>query len=90
MSPRHIPLAGIVLLLLLAGIVGTVFFQQEHSLLSPPENSMESEIAAVPGDKQSEILARGRMIIATDAAYPPNSELVPGAVRRAGTQCDRS
>lgn len=51
---------------------------------------MELETAAVPGDKQSEILARGRMIIATDAAYPPNSELVPGAVRKAGTQCDRS
>ncbi len=34
-----------------------------------------------------EILARGTMIVSTDPAYPPQSELVENATRAAGTKC---
>jgi len=90
MSSRYIPLAGIVLLLLFLSILGSSFLLQTHPRLSPPENYGEPDMAATPGDKLGEVLSRGRMIIATDAAYPPNSELVPGARRKGGTRCDRS
>ncbi len=40
-----------------------------------------------PQDKLAEILARGTLIISTDPAYPPQSELVEGAQRPADTKC---
>lgn len=42
---------------------------------------------APPSDKLAEILARGTIIISTDPAYPPQSELVEGATRPADTKC---
>jgi polar amino acid transport system substrate-binding protein len=38
-------------------------------------------------DKLSEITARGRLIVASETAYPPQAELIPGAARAAGTRC---
>ncbi len=41
----------------------------------------------VPADKLLEIMARGRMIIAVEAEYPPMSELIKGAKRSSETKC---
>lgn len=38
-------------------------------------------------DLLTKILARGTLVVATDPAYPPQSELVEGAQRAAGTKC---
>ena len=38
-------------------------------------------------DKLAEILKRGTLIVSTDPAYPPQSQLVEGAQRPAGTKC---
>jgi polar amino acid transport system substrate-binding protein len=43
--------------------------------------------AAPANDKLGEILARGTLIISTDPAYPPQSELVENAQRPANTKC---
>jgi polar amino acid transport system substrate-binding protein len=48
----------------------------------------EAETTLAPSDDLlSRILARGTLVIATDPAYPPQSELVPGAGRAANTGC---
>jgi polar amino acid transport system substrate-binding protein len=47
-------------------------------------------IAAAPtvtSDKLSEIMERGRLIIASETAYPPQSELLPDAQRAENTTC---
>ncbi|MCS7178208.1 MAG: transporter substrate-binding domain-containing protein [Anaerolineae bacterium] len=38
-------------------------------------------------DKLAEVLARGTLVVSTDPAYPPQSELVEGAQRAAYTRC---
>jgi polar amino acid transport system substrate-binding protein len=43
--------------------------------------------APPPQDKLAEILDRGRLIIATDPDYPPQSQLRPEAIRAANTRC---
>lgn len=43
--------------------------------------------ASPPNDKLSTILARGILVIATDADYPPQSRLIPGVGRDASTRC---
>jgi polar amino acid transport system substrate-binding protein len=40
-----------------------------------------------PADQLAEILARGTILMATDVAYPPQSQIVEGAVRPADTKC---
>ncbi len=40
-----------------------------------------------PQDKLAEILARGTLVVSTDPAYPPQSELKPDGVRAEGTKC---
>lgn len=40
-----------------------------------------------PADKLAEILARGTLIVSTDPAYPPQSELVENATRAENTKC---
>jgi polar amino acid transport system substrate-binding protein len=80
MAYRRIALAGIIIAVLLCTIL-------VGSLILP------REVAPTPvaqGDKLDDILARGKMVIATDAAYPPNSELKPGANRSAATKCARN
>jgi polar amino acid transport system substrate-binding protein len=42
---------------------------------------------AVAKDKLAEILARGTLVISTDPAYPPQSQLVEGGQRAANTKC---
>lgn len=42
---------------------------------------------AAATDKLAEILARGTLIVSTDPAYPPQSELVEGGQRAASTKC---
>lgn len=77
MSTRRIAFAGIIVALLLCIVV-------VYAFNLPPVSP------APPDDKLSEILARGRLVIATDAAYPPNSALKPGAVRAADTRCSKN
>jgi len=43
--------------------------------------------ASTAKDKLSEILARGTLIVSTDPAYPPQSQLVEGGARAANTKC---
>ncbi len=38
-------------------------------------------------DKLAEILARGTMVVSTDPAYPPQSQLAEGGARAANTKC---
>lgn len=40
-----------------------------------------------PADKLAEILARGTLVVSTDPAYPPQSELVENATRAENTKC---
>lgn len=40
-----------------------------------------------PQDKLAEVLARGTLVVSTDPAYPPQSQLVEGAQRLANTKC---
>jgi polar amino acid transport system substrate-binding protein len=42
---------------------------------------------ATADNKLEEILARGTLIVSTDPAYPPQSELVEGGARAANTKC---
>jgi polar amino acid transport system substrate-binding protein len=42
---------------------------------------------AAAKDKLAEILARGTLIVSTDPAYPPQSQLVEGGQRAATTKC---
>jgi polar amino acid transport system substrate-binding protein len=45
------------------------------------------KVAPAPKDKLGEILGRGRLMVATDQAYPPQSELVEGSERLKETRC---
>jgi len=80
MSSRRIVLIGIIIILLLFTIVVGFVLLPRQTTSSP----------GTPDDKLAEILTRGKLVIATDAAYPPNSELIPGASRPAGTKCNRN
>jgi polar amino acid transport system substrate-binding protein len=40
-----------------------------------------------PNDLLAKITMRGTLVVATDPAYPPQSELKPGATRAANTKC---
>lgn len=80
MSSRRIYTAGIIVLFLLCSIV---VFSFVMPLLAAP-------VPSTPADKLAEIMARGKMVIATDSDYPPNSELKPGTIRTAGTKCTRN
>jgi len=54
----------------------------------PTEEVQPTEAVVAPAeDKLSEIMARGILIVSSDPAYPPQSELVPNAVRPADTKC---
>lgn len=46
-----------------------------------------TEMPRVTEDLLDRILARGTLVIATDPAYPPQSELIPGAERFPGSKC---
>lgn len=41
-----------------------------------------------PNDTLAEIQARGTLVIATDASYMPQSQLIEGSKQRAGTKCE--
>ncbi len=43
--------------------------------------------ASAPKDKLAEIKARGYLLVSTDPAYPPQSQLVETATRAASTKC---
>ena len=45
--------------------------------------------APVSNDKLAEILARGTLVIATDAAYFLQSKLIENSIPSAGTKCSR-
>jgi polar amino acid transport system substrate-binding protein len=44
-------------------------------------------VPEAPADQLAEILARGTILMATDVAFPPQSEIVEDAVRPADTKC---
>jgi polar amino acid transport system substrate-binding protein len=46
-----------------------------------------AKTTAAPTDKLAEILARGTLVISTDPAYPPQSQLVETAQRNTNTKC---
>jgi len=46
-----------------------------------------SSAASTPADKLAEIKQRGYLMISTDPAYPPQSQLVESATRNANTKC---
>ena len=77
MSKIFIYTIGILLLFLICGIFLMINMPPPQPAPSP----------ALQNDKLNEILTRGRIVIATDPAYPPNSELKPGASRTAGSKC---
>nr|WP_320161075.1 transporter substrate-binding domain-containing protein [uncultured Methanoregula sp.] len=89
MSSRRICIAGVIILFLFCGIAMAFFVLPLHTP-SPVTTSMDTNLPMTHDDKLAEILARGKIVIATDAAYPPNSELIPGAVRTSGTKCTRN
>jgi polar amino acid transport system substrate-binding protein len=43
---------------------------------------------STPNDTLAEIQARGTIVIATDASYMPQSQLIEGSKQRAGTKCE--
>ncbi|HEX3001597.1 MAG TPA: transporter substrate-binding domain-containing protein [Methanoregula sp.] len=80
MAYRRIALAGIIIAVLLCTVLLIPLVQPREVPPTP----------VVPGDKLDDILARGKLVIATDAAYPPNSELKAGANRSEPTKCARN
>jgi polar amino acid transport system substrate-binding protein len=78
MSSRRIVLVAIILVLLLGTLV----------LVSLPRQA--PPLPATTDDKLAEILARGKLIIATDSNYPPNSALKQNASRTPETRCARN
>jgi len=50
--------------------------------------SSEEAGTAIPTDKLAEIQARGTLVIATDASYAPQSDLIEGSQPRPGTKCE--
>jgi polar amino acid transport system substrate-binding protein len=42
---------------------------------------------SAPKDKLAEVLARGYLLVSTDPAYPPQSQLVENAARASSTKC---
>ncbi len=51
-----------------------------------PPVPVATELPAVE-NKLTEVLARGYLIVSTDPAYPPQSQLVEGGTRPADTVC---
>jgi len=79
MSSRRIVLVAIILVLLLCTLgLGSL----------PPQTSPLP--ATTDDDKLAEILARGKLVIATDSNYPPNSALKQNASRIPETRCARN
>ena len=77
MSTRWYYIAGIVLVLVLASIVLTMWSTSPQPVPSPVPQT----------DKLAGILARGKMVIASQTNYPPWSDRKPGAIRTADTKC---
>ena len=53
--------------------------------VSACQQSTQSQTAQL--DKLTEIQKRGTLVVSIDPAYPPQSEIVPGAARTLDTQC---
>jgi polar amino acid transport system substrate-binding protein len=54
---------------------------------APPAATVPPPAPTTAPDYLAEIMKRGTLIISTDPAYPPQSELVENATRPAGTKC---
>ncbi len=57
------------------------------SLIAACQAPITPQVGPAPADKLGEILGRGRLIVATDPSYPPQSELIQGAERTKETLC---
>jgi polar amino acid transport system substrate-binding protein len=77
MSPRFLSIAGIIIVLLLCSIVVVSFVLPLQTIPSP----------ATPNDKLAQIMARGKLVIASQTAYPPWSDCKSGANRSLETKC---
>ena len=54
---------------------------------APQVQPTQAPVATTAPDKLAEILARGTLIVSTDPAYPPQSELKANATRDPNTKC---
>ncbi len=52
-----------------------------------PPTAVTTAAPVAAADKLAEILARGTMVVSTDPAYPPQSQLAEGGKRAATTKC---
>ncbi len=66
---------------------GAIWFALVYGLLTACAPSAPHDVSTLPIDKLAEIKARNTLVSATDPAYPPQSELVPGAPRADNTRC---
>jgi len=64
-----------------------VFFLGAWLVLSACTAAAESSVADQQNDKLAEILARGTLVIATDADYEPESRLLPGVISDPSSKC---
>ena len=60
---------------------------EEPEIIETEVEETEVVEPAAPATKLEEILARGTLIVSTDPAYPPQSQLAEGGVRAANTKC---
>lgn len=77
MPDRWYYIAGIILLLCIGSIVLMTWIIPPQPDPSPTPQT----------DKLAEILARGKIVIASQTNYPPWSDRKPGAIRTANTKC---
>ena len=54
---------------------------------APPTATVPPPTATTPPDYLADILKRGTLVVSTDPAYPPQSELVENATRPKDTKC---
>lgn len=78
---------AIVILLGASMILSACQSATPEATTEPVQTETEAPAAQPSADLLNEILQRGKLIVSTDPAYPPQSQLVEGAVRPEGTKC---
>ncbi len=80
---RRSLIGSVIAIMALIILVMLVFGEWSFS----PEPELAPETTMPQPDKLAEILERGALIVATDPAYPPQSDLIEGAKRSGLTKC---
>ncbi len=73
--------------ILTLGLVFSVLVVACATPAAPQATATTQPAAQSGGDELAAILARGTLVVSTDPAYPPQSELVKGGARAANTKC---